>query len=476
MVVDGSNALTQWTAAHGPNLSAVTGHPAYSTGAQANGHLGIIGPVAGARLGSTAVVKAGLHTKFTSVVVFDPDDIYGVGDRQYIGLYYWANETSSANHWVRTSLANVGGPIPFNRIGHYVGELGGSGWQSVAGVGCLRSLHMMCFTYDGTIGETVFYQNGSPVATLTTAPITGMKAEAPVVFASYETTDPPINQWYKGTAYKFLEYWDFVATPTQVADKFAEMQARYSIVVNPFLPTDISSLVGWYNEGGKLGPGGAVYNGTNLAQQDNQATTTSLLSYSGGLVDGGVTGRPNGRQYNVFDGTDDFGSNGPLGDMISASAYYRAHVVKVDSCGTNSGAGYVLDALWCDQSGYKWESFKDNAGASFDMKCGHWDGGEKNATIAAMTYGVWYLVEHGYDGTNLTAVATPLAGGSAITATPTAAGSVTGAGLVQPFRIGRSASSNYADMNVAVTISCNAYPNSTDRTNLHDYLVARYGG
>lgn len=468
VIVDGSNALTSWPAVHGPNLSA-TSHLAYSTGPTANGHLGIIGQVPGSRLSSTSVVKAGTtNTKWTWWGVFDPDDILGLGDRRYL-YYLWANETSSANHWVRTHIVNVGGPIPFNRIGHYVGQLGVAGWQSIAGVGSLRDRHFLCITYDGTIGETNLYQNGTLVGTLVGTPITGQKVEAPVIFSSYETTDAPINQWFTGSFYGMADYYGFVATPTQVADKYAELKAKYDIVDAPFFPSDIPSCVGWYNEGGKLGPASAMYNGTVLAQQDNQATTSNLLSYSGGVSDGGIANRPNGIQFNVFNGTDGFGSNGPLGDMITTSAYYQSFVFRIRSCSTSGGAAYSLENIACDASGYCWKGINNNGGTSFDLKFGHWDGSEKNLTIPGLSYNTWYRVEGGYDGTNIVASL------NGVAQTPVAAGNIPGAALAQPYRISRSAGSAYAKLDLACAVFCNAYPNSTDRSNLSTYLSTRYG-
>jgi len=469
-IVDGSNALTSWPANFGPNLSAVSGHPAYNTGATANGHVGIIGTVPGSRLESTSVVKSGSsNTKFTTWFVFDPDDTYGVGDRQYL-YYLWANETSSANHWVRTHIANTSGPVPFNKIGHYVGQLGVSGWQVVPGVGSLRGLHFMAITYDGTTGETNLYQQDSLVGTITTTPISGQKAEAPVMFSSYETTATPINQWFKGTFYEMADYWGFIATPTQIQDKFAELQAKYGIVTSPFFPTDIASCVGWYNESAKLGPGSAVYDGTTLVQQDNQAIgAANLLSYSGGVSDGGIVNRPNGRQFNVFNGTNGFGSNGPLGDMITASAYYQSHVFRIRSCATSGGAAYSLENIACDASGYCWIGINNNAGASFDLKVGQWDGSEKNITIPGLLYNTWYRLDRGYDGTNL------IANINGVAQTPVAAGNIPGAAMAQPYRIGRNAGSAYAKLDLACSVFCNAYPSAADRNNLASYLSTRYG-
>lgn len=472
VIVDGSNAVTSWPAVHGPTLGAVAGglHNAYSTGPQANGHIGVMGTVAGSRLESTADVIVGTANKFTYIAVFDPDDQVGLGNRRYLGPYYYNVTSSSATHWVRTAIANVAG---WNRIGHYIGELLGSGWQSTAGTQSLRGLQWMGITYDGAIGETVLYQNGSVIATFSTAPIVGMPVKAPVVLASYELTDAPINQQYTGSLYYIYDKFGFVATPTQMADKFATDQTTYDIQTAPFFPNAVTSNAGWYNESGKSAAGGAFYVGT-LGQQVNQATgAANLMAYSGGVVDGGPTGRPNGIQYWVHDGTTGFGTNGAMGDMVSASAYYRAHVVKVRSCATSGGAAYALANIWCDISGYKWEGINNNGGTDYSLKCGHWGGAEYNATIPNLAYNTWYLVEHWYDGTNIGARATD-ASGTIVNATNTAAPNITGSGLVQPFVMGRGTGAHYASINLAMTYSVKAYPSGTDRTNLYNYFMTRY--
>ena len=207
-----------------------------------------------------------------------------------------------------------------------------------------------------------------------------------------------------------------------------------------------------------------LYDQSGNARNLTQSTAESQPKIvSSGVVNTGINSKPTA----LFDGTNDHFLTGlSLSNFISASAYGSMSIARPTAGGTGS-ADYQNHALWCDISGYFYETFKTTP----DFRAGHYTSAAKTVTVSSSAYPYTGIFTHRFDGTTIKA---SIGGGTEGTTTPGGNVGVT----VSTTRFGISyptPSAKYFSGEFAETIIENVNMSAADMNKIGSSWNARYG-
>lgn len=195
---------------------------------------------------------------------------------------------------------------------------------------------------------------------------------------------------------------------------------------------------------------------------DQSGNANNFTQSTGGSQPSQISAGLHGMNTVRFNGSSQYMVGPAIGSLLSASAYGVFLVARpITVTGTPANSPELKPGFIADQGGY-FEMVMDTTPRA---QGAHYDGADKAAsqTIAAAT---WYELFQWYDGTNINFTVS----GSGTTQ---AAGSITS--MTNVMQLGRTGTSNYANVEIAEVVIANAAPTGTQLSQVQAYLYSRWG-